>query len=193
VFIAHGFWYAKPIWHQHHVHVAHRPVHVHPQHAQHVVPGKWQPIARPFNKQVPAQRTWTHSKPYVRVPESQRQPIVQQHMPAANGFTGHQRTDVQRARGGQVERSAPVEQQRSAPVEQQRSAPVQQQRSFGNQGGQPRAFSNQGGQPRTFSNHGGQQRAFSSDGFQPRSFGAQGGQPRGFGGGGGGGSFKNRG
>ena len=28
VFVAHGFFYSKPDWHRHHVHVAHRPVHV---------------------------------------------------------------------------------------------------------------------------------------------------------------------
>ena len=168
VFIAHGFWYAKPIWHQHHVHVVHRPVHVHHHQGQHVVVGKWQHASRPFGKQV---APTAHSKPFVRVPESQRQPIVQQHMPAASGFTGRQRTDVQRSRGAQ-ERSAPVQQRSSAPV---------QQRSFGDQGEEPRSFSNHGGQPRSFGSNPG----------QPRSFGVHGGQPRGFGGGGG--SFKNRG
>jgi Protein of unknown function (DUF3300) len=76
VFVAHGFFYTKPDWHHRHVHVVHKPVHVH-QH--HVVPGKWVP-----QKHVVA-------KPFVRVPESQRKPIVQSHnMPAASGFS-HQK------------------------------------------------------------------------------------------------------
>ena len=81
VYVTHGFFYAKPYWPQHHVHVVNRPVHVH----QHVVvqTGRWQP-----RKQVVV------SRPYVRVPESQRRPIVQQHMPAASGFSGQKREFV---------------------------------------------------------------------------------------------------
>ena len=78
VYVTHGFFYAKPFWPQHHVHVVSRPVHV-PQHVV-VQTGRWQP-----RKQVVV------SKPYVRVPESQRRPIVQQHMPAASGFSGQKR------------------------------------------------------------------------------------------------------
>jgi hypothetical protein len=81
VFVTHGFFYAKPVWPQHHVHVVSRPVHV-PQHVV-VQTGRWQP-----HKQVVV------SKPYVRVPESQRRPIVQQHMPAASGFSGQKREFV---------------------------------------------------------------------------------------------------
>jgi hypothetical protein len=77
VFVAHGFFYTKPDWYRRHVHVVHKPVHV-PYY--HVSPGKWQP-----QKHVVA-------KPYVRVPEAQRQPIVQQHnMPAASGFSNQKR------------------------------------------------------------------------------------------------------
>jgi len=77
VLVAHGFFYTKPDWHRRHVHVVHKPVHVH-QH--HVVPGKWQP-----QKHVAA-------RPYVRVPEAQRKPIVQSHnMPAASGFSHQKR------------------------------------------------------------------------------------------------------
>jgi len=50
------------------------------------VPGKWQPhgkyatgVLKPHGGVTPH----VVSKPYVRVPESQRKPIVQQHMPAA--------------------------------------------------------------------------------------------------------------
>ena len=81
VYVTHGFFYAKPFWPQHHVHVVSRPVHV-PQHVV-VQTGRWQP-----RKQVVV------SKPYVRVPESQRRPIVQQHMPAASGFSGQKREFV---------------------------------------------------------------------------------------------------
>jgi hypothetical protein len=94
VFVAHGFWYTKPHWHHRHVQVVHRPVHVKPHHGQHVVSGKWQPQKKVFV-----------TKPYVRVPESQRKPIVQQHMPAASGFSGHQRVESQRHRGGHEQRS----------------------------------------------------------------------------------------
>jgi hypothetical protein len=83
VFVAHGFWYSKPDWYHRNVQVVHRPIHV--QHPR-VVPGRWQP-----QKQVIA-------KPYVRVPESQRRPIVQQHMPAARGFS-HERGQFQKEWG----------------------------------------------------------------------------------------------
>jgi hypothetical protein len=77
VLVAHGFFYTKPDWHRRHVHVVHKPVHVH---QPHIVPGKWRP-----QKHVVA-------RPYVRVPESQRKPIVQQHhMPAASGFSNQKR------------------------------------------------------------------------------------------------------
>lgn len=81
VFVTHGFFYARPMWPQKHVLVVNRPVHTSP----HVVvsQGRWQP-----RKQVVV------SRPYVRVPESQRRPIVQQHMPAASGFSGQKREFV---------------------------------------------------------------------------------------------------
>jgi hypothetical protein len=123
------------------------------------------------------------SKPYVRVPESQRKPIVQQHnMPAASGFSGHPRQEVQRQRGGHQERSAPVRQERSVG-----NPGGGQPRSVGNHsGGQPRSFSNHGGQPRSFSNQGGQQRGFSTQGGS-RGFGHNGGGGGQRGGGNGGG------
>jgi hypothetical protein len=80
VFVAHGFFYTKPDWHHRHVQVVHKPVHVH---NHHVIPGKWQP-----QKHVVV-------KPYVPVPEAQRQPIVQQrNMPAASGFSNQKREFV---------------------------------------------------------------------------------------------------
>ena len=80
VFVAHGFFYTKPDWYRRHVHVVHKPVHV-PYY--HVSPGKWRP-----QKQLVV-------KPYVPVPESQRQPIVQQqNMPAASGFSNQKREVV---------------------------------------------------------------------------------------------------
>ena len=84
VFVAHGFFFSKPDWHRRHVRVVHRPVHVH-HHHQHVVPGKWR------------HRNHVLVKPHVRVPEAQRQPIVQQHMPAVSGFS-HQRKEVREHR-----------------------------------------------------------------------------------------------
>ena len=81
VFVTHGFFYTKPDWHRRHVHVVHKPVHVHRHHV--VTPGRWQP------------RKQAVVRPHVRIPESQRRPIVQQHMPAAGGFSAHKR-DVTR-------------------------------------------------------------------------------------------------
>jgi hypothetical protein len=118
VFVAHGFFYSKPVWQHRHVAVVHPPVHV-VRHS--VVPGKWQHgkyatgvvkphvVSKPYVRVPESQRkpiVQQHmpaagvvkphvgskpvvSKPYVRVPESQRQPIVQNHMPAASGFTQH--------------------------------------------------------------------------------------------------------
>ena len=116
VFLAHGFWYSKPIWHQRHVHVVHRPVHTH--HHHHVTPGRWQ-----------HHRNHVTVKPHVRVPEAQRRPIVQSNsplaatareaqrqMPAANGFSQHrgfqQRGESSQHRGGREVRSAPSGHQR---------------------------------------------------------------------------------
>ena len=67
VFLAHGFWYAKPHWHNHHVHVAHRPVHVKPHHSQHVALGKW-------NKHAPHVASKSHgfSKPHGLFEAAQR-------------------------------------------------------------------------------------------------------------------------
>ena len=87
-FVSVGFFYGKPDWHHRHVHVVHRPVHVHSHH-QRVAPGKWQ--HRPSTvSQAVGQAASQSSRPYHRVPESQRKPIVQQHMPAANGFSQRQ-------------------------------------------------------------------------------------------------------
>jgi hypothetical protein len=86
VFLAHGFFFSKPDWHRRHVRVVHRPVHVHHHHHTHVVPGKWR------------HRNHVLVKPHVHVPEAQRQPIVQQHMPAVSGFS-HQRKEVREHRG----------------------------------------------------------------------------------------------
>ena len=103
VYLTYGFFYAKPVWHRHFVHVVHRPVHVHPQ--QHFVPGKWQ-----HRNQVVAQQ-------HFRVPESQRRPIVQpQHnvpMPAANGFTQHRQQPRAQSEPRPQARSGPRPQLRS--------------------------------------------------------------------------------
>jgi len=108
VVVVRGFFYSQPDWHHRHVRVVHRPVHAHHHHA-HVVPGKWQ------------------HRPYVRVPESQRKPIVQQRqpMPAANGFS--HRDPVRAA----PRTHAPQEPQRSQPQRQHRSAdtPRREQRA----------------------------------------------------------------
>ena len=110
VFVAHGFFYSKPDWHHRHVNVAHRPVHVQPHHGHKVVPGKWQPHGKYAAGVV---KPHVVSKPYVRVPESQRKPIVQNHMPAASGFTQHHAPRQQHAevRPGQGGHAAPRQHQ----------------------------------------------------------------------------------
>jgi hypothetical protein len=118
VVVARGFFYSQPDWHHHHVRVMHRPVHAH-HHHPHIVPGKWQ------------------HRPYVRVPESQRRPIVQQKqpMPAANGFSQH-RDPV---------RTPP---RTHAPQGQQHSQPQHGQPQHGQpQHGQPQHGQPQHGQP----------------------------------------------
>ena len=151
VFISHGFWYAKPHWHHGHVHVVHKPVHAH-HHAHHVVPGKWQP------KHIAAT---AYTKPHVRVPESQRQPIVQQHtqMPAASGFTHQPQRNVgagqarpqgggneaRQQGGGREVRSAPVRQGRSS-IGHERSAAQARDVGQARAVGQVRSF----GQERSF-------------------------------------------
>lgn len=109
VFVAHGFWYARPIWTQRVVHVVHRPVHVH-QHQ--VVTGRWQPQKQFAVGQPSLGKPYPQSRPYVRVPEAQRKPIVSS-MPAASGFSQPQPRSqalervVPRQRGAAEVRSVP--------------------------------------------------------------------------------------
>lgn len=91
VFVAHGFFYTAPVWHHRHVRVIHRPVHVQPHHHRHVEPGRWH-----------HRRNIVSVRPHVRVPESQRRPIVQpttrlqrQPMPAASGFSNRERRHLE--------------------------------------------------------------------------------------------------
>ena len=106
VVVVRGFFYSQPDWHHRHVRVIHRPVYVH-RHAAPVVPGRWE------------HRAVTTARPHVRVPESQRRPIVQQQqqqpMPAASGFSQHRDpVRVQPPRPQQNQQGAqPPRQQRS--------------------------------------------------------------------------------
>lgn len=118
VFVAHGFFYSKPDWHHRHVRVVHRPVHVHRHHVQ---PGRWQKpvVGKPHVQSHGQPRFQQHGQPrvqpHVRVPESQRRPIVQQHMPAAGGFTQkpqQHRPEAQHRSGGREERAASPRQDR---------------------------------------------------------------------------------
>src|SRR6185436_13259162 len=89
--VVRGFFYSQPDWHHHFVRVVHRPVYAHPQHV-HVAPGKWQhrePIHRAPAHATHMRPSTQGTRPYMRVPESQRKPIVQSHqpMPAANGWS----------------------------------------------------------------------------------------------------------
>lgn len=97
VIVSHGFFYSAPDWHHHHVRVIHRPVFVHQHRHVHVAPGRWQ--HRVHAHRSPPHRgpalTGTVVTPHVRVPESQRKPIVQQqNMPAASGFSQQKRDAV---------------------------------------------------------------------------------------------------
>jgi hypothetical protein len=142
VFLAHGFFYSAPDWHHRHVRVVHRPVHVHRHHA-HVVPGKWQHRAQVHRIQ------GATSKPFVRVPESQRRPIVsqpqpivsqQQSMPAANGFSRQNREAVRRDEPRREHRAAePRREHRSEDHHNQRGRDARgsgEHRGGGERGGQ---------------------------------------------------------
>jgi hypothetical protein len=117
VFVTHTFFHAKPVWHTRHVVVPH---------------GHWQP-----RKHVVV------SKPYVRVPESQRRPIVQQHMPAASGFSGQKREFVRQ------------HQQQRAPIQ---GAPQVRKEWGGQRGNSFQQRGNSGFQQRGNSGRGGGQR-----------------------------------
>jgi hypothetical protein len=113
VFVHHGFFYTRPDWHLRHVHVAHRPVHVHHPHHR-VVTGKWQ------------HRNHAVVREHHRVPEDRRRAIVQpQHqtpMPAASGFTQEQRrrTEVRREPRTEVRRESRPETRREQRMENRR-------------------------------------------------------------------------
>jgi len=123
VVVVRGFFYSQPDWHQHFVRVVNRPVYAHPQQV-HVVPGKWQHTA---------------VRPYVRVPESQRKPIVQsqQPMPAANGWSAHspqqQHSQPQQQNRPQNGPRAQVE-RRGQSVPQREQRIVEPRRQAGSQG-----------------------------------------------------------
>lgn len=76
VFLSYGFFYAKPYWRYHNVHVVNRPVYV-AAHQTYVTTGKWahrsvvsaQAPVRQFQSQ-------PRSREFQRVPESQRRPIA---------------------------------------------------------------------------------------------------------------------
>ena len=179
VVVSAGFFYAKPHWHHRHVTVAHKHPHHHaPAHVHH--------------------RAVYQSKPYHRVPESQRKPIVSS-TPQMHRFDDHRgrggdgqrsygRSDGHRPSGAprshqmpaapRFSESRPPQHQQRAPMPQQQraSAPQPQQRAFAPQAQQQRASAPQPQQPRI------------SAPQQPR-FGAQqsggrGGEMRGGGGGG---------
>jgi hypothetical protein len=130
VFFTRGFFYSRPDWHHRHVRVVHRPVHVHHHHHAHVVPGKWQhvrqvtaaprahPQLRPDATRQPVRSTPATpvARPQVRVPEASRHPIVQQQIPAANGFSQN-RPQVNREQRIEVRREQRVEPRREQRIE----------------------------------------------------------------------------
>jgi len=132
VVVVRGFFYSQPDWHHHYVRVIHRPVYAH-RYAAPVVPGRWE------------HRAVTTTRPYVRVPESQRRPIVQSHqpMPAANGFSQHREpAHAQTPRPQQNQQGVqPQRQQRSdnSPRREQRVVePRRQAENHGARGRQQR-------------------------------------------------------
>jgi hypothetical protein len=152
VFVATGFFYSKPDWSHRHVQVVHRPVHVR-TYPQHVVPGKWQHGTQTLGQAVnrAADRAATQStRPYQRVPESQRRPIVQQHMPAANGFSRPQPQNRPQVRQ-EDRREQPRFEQRREPRQEsnmQRGGGGEQRGHFqqrGNQGGNQGGHQGRGG------------------------------------------------
>ncbi len=138
VVVAHGFFYTRPVWHQHYVAVVHRPVYAH---NVHVVPGRWQHQTqmRPAHAWQPRQSPST--RPYNRVPESQRKPIVQQHypnaqqaMPAANGWSSNgpkrepmRAPQLQQQQQRQPQQPPRAQQQQQPRVQQQQQHPPQRQ------------------------------------------------------------------
>jgi hypothetical protein len=133
VFVATGFFYSKPNWQQRQVQVVHRPVNVR-TYPQHVAPGKWQHSAPPS------------TRPYQRVPESQRRPIVQQHMPAANGFSRPQPQNRPQVRQEDSREQRPQFDQHQQRGGEQRGG--EQRRQFqqrGNPGGNQGAHQGRGG------------------------------------------------
>lgn len=142
VVVARGFFYSAPDWHNHYVRVIHRPVYVQP-HQVHVVPGRWQHHPRVVH--APAPRSGAVTRPYVRVPESQRRPIVQsqqpqQPMPAANGFSRRQRDTVRTPpqQGRPQQNSQPQRQFRSGDSPRREQRAVEPRRETDNQGSRGR-------------------------------------------------------
>jgi hypothetical protein len=96
VFVRTGFFFANFDWQRHHVRVVHRPAYVHVKHV-HVVPGRWQ--------HRDPRRQAVSVTPFVRVPESQRQPIVHALPPAQRVETP--RREPQQRSFREVQRSNP--------------------------------------------------------------------------------------
>jgi len=157
VFVAQGFFYSRPDWHQRHVRVVHRPAHAP---AQVVVPGRWTPgrhHAQPSRSVSEAVREASQHpsvRQHVRTPESQRRPIVQsaphpsrsvaeavreatrQPMPAANGFSQpqqHQRRDWREDRREPRAEMRRPEPRREAGPQRQREERQEHNRGHGGQ------------------------------------------------------------
>ena len=114
VFLSYGFFYAKPYWRYHHVHVVNRPVYV-AAHQTYVTTGRWahRSVAAPL---APARQfqPQPRSRDFQRVPETQRRPIAHS-------------TPVQAAASSPSIRQSVRESIHDAPRPQpQRSAPQQQ-------------------------------------------------------------------
>lgn len=127
VVVVRGFFYSAPDWHHRHVRVIHRPVYVHRHY--HVTPGHWQHRASVHRVQEPrrvhdsrhSQQHRAVTQPHVRVPESQRKPIVQQQqpqqqqMPAANGYSNQHRNTVRHPEPRREHRVEPRREHHSEP------------------------------------------------------------------------------
>ncbi|MGH8740398.1 MAG: DUF3300 domain-containing protein, partial [Burkholderiales bacterium] len=123
LFVTTSIFFANFDWHRHHVRVVHRPAFVHAHHV-HVVPGKWRHRHHPAHqrhvqapqrpafaaRQAPQRPAFAASR-FQRVPEAQRQPIIQgTRLPPAL------RVESPRRQQRSEPRREPRREQRSAPT-----------------------------------------------------------------------------
>ena len=150
IVVSANFFFGNVDWHHRHVRVVHRPAYVHVTH-KHVVPGRWQHdhsrrrasvtphvqqqqrhvTRRDANPRLQPERQSRPAVPQARIPESQRQPIVQSAPPNARPAERDRqaRTPQPRRQVKEQPRSQPREMPRARAPDSQprpvvRSAPI---------------------------------------------------------------------